>query len=93
MGLFSPGTKNVRFWGSENGRTKPLSTVKEAKVFGVWMKNNYKEMVELNWESRLDKFRRSVFSWSTRQLDTVLERVEVIKCFGLSRVFFKWLLC
>ena len=63
-------------------------TVKEVKIFGVWMKDSYREMSARNWEHRLDKFRKSVFSWSARHLDTVLQRIEVVKCFGLSRVYY-----
>ena len=29
-----------------------------------------------------------VISWSTRTFDTVLHRIEVLKCFGLSRVYY-----
>ena len=65
-----------------------LLPVNEIKVFGIWIKDNYRDLVARNWEYRLEKFRRSVFSWSTRYFDTVLERIEVIKCFGLSRVYY-----
>ena len=65
-----------------------LVPVSEVKVFGVWFRDSYREMSARNWEYRLDKFRKCVFSWSTRYFDTVLQRIEVIKCFGLSRVYY-----
>ena len=42
----------------------------------------------MNWKLRLEAFSRTVFSWSSRSLETVQQRVEVLKVFGLSRVYY-----
>jgi len=42
----------------------------------------------LNWDFRLKKFSAAIFSWSPRVLDTLQQRVEVIRMFGLSRVYY-----
>ena len=75
----------------KNKDTWPLDylvTENEIKVFGIWVKNSYQEMSARNWAYRLDKLKKSVISWSTRTFDTVLHRIEVLKCFGLSRVYY-----
>ena len=59
-----------------------LVTVNEIKVFGIWVKNSYRDMSARNWSYRLEKLKKSVYSWSSRTLDTVLHRIEVLKCFG-----------
>merc|ERR1712055_182488 len=49
---------------------------------------SYKEMLELNWNYRFNKFSNIMYSWSNRVLDTLQQRVEVIRMFGLSRVYY-----
>ena len=41
-----------------------------------------------NWEFRLRKFRNILYSWSSRSLATVQDRVDVVKIFGLSRTYY-----
>ena len=42
----------------------------------------------MNWDFRLKKFSAAIFSWSPRVLDTLQQRVDVIRMFGLSRVYY-----
>ena len=44
--------------------------------------------MELNWNYRFKKFSNMMYSWSNRVLDTLQQRVEVIRMFGLSRVYY-----
>ena len=63
-------------------------SVKFERIFGIFICDDYDEMLNLNWDFRLKKFSVAIFSWSPRVLDTLQQRVEVIRIFGLSRVYY-----
>ena len=65
-----------------------LRTGKEIEAFGIFIMDSYKEMIKRNWSHRFDKFENSILSWSSRVLETIFQRVEVIKTFALSRIFY-----
>ena len=65
-----------------------LKPVKSLKIFGIFICNSYEEMVKVNWDCRYKKFSDAIFSWSPRILDTLQQRVEVIRIFALSRVYY-----
>ena len=65
-----------------------LKTVKYEKVFGIFVCDSYNEMLKLNWYYRYKKFSNVLYSWSHRVLDTLQQRVEVIRMFGLSRIYY-----
>ena len=65
-----------------------LRTVKSVKVFGIHVSDSYKQMVSENWNFRLQKFNQTLYSWSSRTLDTLQQRVEVLRLFALSRVYY-----
>ena len=65
-----------------------LSPVSSVKIFGVFISDSYPELLNTNWDFRFQKFRNAVFSWSGRRLSTLQQRVEVIRVFALSRVYY-----
>merc|ERR1712240_635375 len=65
-----------------------IKPVKFERIFGIFICDDYDEMLNLNWDFRLKKFSVAIFSWSPRVLDTLQQRVEVIRIFGLSRVYY-----
>ena len=65
-----------------------FKAVKSVKVFGVFVCDSYNEMMALNWDFRFQKFKNTIFSWSSRILDTLQQRIEVIRLFALSRVYY-----
>ena len=65
-----------------------IKTVKEIKIFGIFVLDSYRGMIKRNWEFRFEKFQDVVKSWSSRILDTLAQRVEVLKMFALSRVYY-----
>ena len=65
-----------------------LKTVKEIKVFGIFFVDSYRSMIKKNWEFRLEKFDNVIKSWSPRILENLSQRVEVIRIFALSRVYY-----
>ena len=78
--------------GGWRGRNKwPLKwieTVDELKVFGIKVSANYKEIVKLNWEFRLTKLIQTINSWAPRILETLVQRVEILRTFALSRIWY-----
>ena len=74
--------------GREEWPLQYVKTVKEIKVFGVFIMDNYQELIKRNWSFRVEKFENSVLSWSARCLETIFQRVEVMKTFALSRIFY-----
>ena len=65
-----------------------VKPVKSEKIFGIFICDSYNEILELNWNYRFRKFNSIIYSWSHRVLDTLQQRVEVIRMFGLSRVYY-----
>ena len=65
-----------------------IKTVKNVKVFGVFISNSYQEMLNLNWDHRFKKFSDALYAWKQRILDSIYQRVEVIRIFALSRVYY-----
>ena len=65
-----------------------LKPVKSLKIFGIFLADSCSEIQKLNWDFRFKKFSDVIFSWSPRILDTLQQRVEVIRMFALSRVYY-----
>ena len=74
-----------------NRRNWPLDylvTVNEIKVFGVFIMDSYRSLLKRNWDYRFLKFEQSIYSWSSRSLRSVQQRIEIVKIFALSRVYY-----
>ena len=65
-----------------------LKPVRSMKIFGIFVCDSYNEMMTLNWDFRFKSFSDAIYSWSPRILDTLQQRVEVIRVFALSRVYY-----
>ena len=65
-----------------------LKPVDSIKVFGVFISNSYRQMISENWNYRFDKFRNVIMSWSSRTFVTLKQKVEVIRMFALSRIYY-----
>ena len=65
-----------------------VKTVTELKIFGIIFKQSYTATVRANWDLRLGKFLNSIRSWSSRVLPSISSRVEVVKVFALSRIYY-----
>ena len=62
--------------------------VSEIKVFGVYMLPSFQSMMKRNWDFRFIKFRDAVFSWGSRLITSLGQRVEVLRVFALSRIWY-----
>ena len=65
-----------------------VQTVKEVKVFGVFVMGFYRSLLKRNWDYRLSKFKACIQTWSSRSLSSLSSRIEVLKIFALSRVYY-----
>ena len=52
------------------------------------MSDSYRSIIKKKWDYRYKKFVDVIRSWSSRVLDTLAQRVEVVKVFALSRVYY-----
>ena len=76
-------------WKNKNKWPLPyVVTVKEIKVFGVYIMESYRNLLKRNWDFRYSKFEQSLISWSSRNLDSLSQRIEVLKIFALSRIYY-----
>ena len=50
--------------------------------------DGYKKMLSVNWSTRIEKLRRTIFSWTGRYFENIKQRIEIINCFALSRIFY-----
>ena len=65
-----------------------LQPVTELKVFGIILTNSFRQLMKKNWDLRTSKFEKCVASWSSRHFKSLTQRVEILKVFALSRVFY-----
>ena len=66
-----------------------LKVEKMLKIFGFNISPSYKKTLQLSWDACLSSFRKTVMSWKARQLCTLIERVEVLRIFATSKVWYK----
>ena len=77
-----------RWKNRENWPLPYLVSVSELKIFGIIIMNNFKNLLKRNMETRFIKFQQVLISWSSRSFDTLAQRVEVVKVFALSRIYY-----
>ena len=65
-----------------------LTTVKEVKIFGGFILNSYRCLLKRNWDYRYGKFEQVLLTWTSRSLDTLVQRVDVVNIFALSKIFY-----
>ena len=65
-----------------------LDSVMEIKVFGILIMSDFRSLLKRNLDYRFTKFEQALISWSSRSLETLVQRVEVVKLFALSRIFY-----
>ena len=71
-----------------NWPLKYVQSVQEVKVFGVFLMNSYAQTLKRNWDYRYKKFEQTIFSWSSRVLVSLRQRVQVINVYALSRIYY-----
>ena len=67
-----------------------LKVEKSLKIFGVQIYPTYKEILDQNWNTLFEKFRKTLYSWNLRSLESFQQRVDVVQIFGTSKL---WYMC
>ena len=57
-------------------------------MFGVFIQDSYISLLKRNWDFRFEKFVDAIKSWTSRILETLFQRVEVLKLFAFSRIYY-----
>ena len=77
-------------WRNREDWPLPWLTVKkELKIFGFQFTPSYKTTLERCWADCYKGFNKILMSWSSRQLDTLVQRVEVLRLFATSKLWYK----
>ena len=61
----------------------------ELKIFGFQVTPFYKKTLERSWSECFVGFNKTLMSWSSRQLETLGQRVEVLRVFATSKLWYK----
>ena len=83
--------KVIGFGKWKNRVNWPLAYVKsvtEIKIFGEIIENSIRSIIKKNWQHRLSKFEAILVSWSSRFLETLSQRISVVKMSAFSRVYY-----
>ena len=77
-------------WRNRNDWPLPwLKVQSELKVFGFQITPVYKNTLERSWAECFLGFNNVLMSWSSRQLETLVQRVEVLRMFVTSKLWYK----
>ena len=60
----------------------------EIKVFGIVIMNDFRSLLKCNLDNRFKKLVQALISWSSRSLDTLSQRVEVVKLIAIFRIYY-----
>ena len=66
-----------------------MRVVQDIKIFGFQVFPIYKQTLQQSWEACFVGFRKTIMSWKTRQLTTLNQRVQVLKIFATSKLWYK----
>jgi hypothetical protein len=66
-----------------------LKVVNMMKIFGFQVTPSYKLSLQMSWDACLAGFRKTIMSWKSRQLNTLIQRVEVLRVFATSKLWYK----
>ena len=59
------------------------------KIFGFQVTPSYRQTLQLSWDACFSGFRKTVMSWKSRQLNSLFQRVQVLKLFATSKIWYK----
>ena len=69
-------------------QVKWMKVVTEMKILGFTICPTYQQTLKLTWERVLRGFEKVLFAWQSRQLETLAQRVEMVKIFALSKLYY-----
>ena len=65
-----------------------IETTAELGVLGLVICPKYRDTLQRSWEKVFRGFQRTIFSWRSRLLCTLQQRVTVVQTFALSKVWY-----
>ena len=65
-----------------------LQVVPQLKIFGFQVTPSFKLTLEKSWEKCFEGFHKILMSWSSRQLETLVQRVKVLRVFATSKLWY-----
>ena len=78
--------------GGWEGRTRwPLPWLKsenKLEIFGVTMCPTYDGILQENWSKLNRKYEQCINAWKLRLLDTIQQRIQVVKTFAMSKLWY-----
>ena len=82
----------IFFLGSWRGRQEAplpwLKVVEELRVFGLILTPEYKTTLSKTWQETFRGFQKTIFSWKQRNFDSMYQRVEAVRTFALSKLWY-----
>ena len=66
-----------------------IQTVKETKIFGLMICQSYKKTLSKSWEEAINKIKKQIGIWSTRELPTLWHRKKVISTYITSKLWYR----
>ena len=75
--------------GKQDWPLEWLKVVNMMKIFGFQVTPSYKLSLQMSWDACLAGFRKTIMSWKSRQLNTLIQRVEVLRIFATSKIWYK----
>ena len=65
-----------------------IKVVTEMKIFGFTICSTYQQTLNKTWDRVVRGFDKVLFSWQSRQLETLAQMVEVAKIFAQSKLYY-----
>ena len=84
--------KIIGFGPWKNKRVWPLDwiqTVKETKIFGLMVCQTLKKTLSKSWDEAVNKMKKQIGIWSTRELPTLWHREKVISTYITSKLWYR----
>jgi hypothetical protein len=75
--------------GKEDWPLPWMKVVPMIKMFGFQITPAYKQTIQKSWEICYSGFNKTIMYWSSRQLNTMIQRVEVFRLFATSKLWYK----
>ena len=78
--------------GKQNWSLNWVKVEQTLKIFGIDIHPTYKQILDDNWKSAKEGFVNCLHSWKMRSLESIFQKVEVLRIFALPKLWYKALL-
>ena len=78
--------------GKEKWKLDWIKVESSLKIFGITFHPTYDEILEDNWRLAKEGFVKCLNAWKTRSLESIFQKVEVLKTYALPKLWYKALL-